>query len=167
MQIFYKKRVDKIKFISPTKGALSLKQVLCSILDFMKEKPDERFNLIIGTDSHTKEESCFVTAIIIHHIGKGARYFYHKKKQRKVVSLRQKLFYEAALSLDTAGKVAKYLAENGHAELNVEIHLDIGEAGDTRILIKELVGMVTGSGFSAKIKPDSSGASKVADKHTK
>jgi len=33
-------------------------------------------------------------------------------------------------------------------------------------MIKEVVGMVTGNGFTAKTKPDSYGASKVADKHT-
>ena len=159
--------MNKIKFISPTKGVMPFSRMLDDILGFMEEKPDEKFNLIIGTDSHTKEESCFVTAVIIHHIGKGARYYYHKKKQRKIFSLRQKLFYEAAISLETAGRVAKYLAENGHEKLNDEIHLDMGNAGETRTLIKEIVGMVVGSGFSAKIKPDSSGASKVADKHTK
>ena len=42
-----------------------------------------------------------------------------------------------------------------------------GENGDTKDMIRELVGMVTGSGFDAKIKPYACGASKVADKHTK
>lgn len=146
---------------------MSFKEVLKDILDFMEEKPDERFKLIIGTDSHTRDQACFVTAIIIHHVGKGARYYYQKKKQRKIVSLRQKLFYETAISLEVAGKVAKFLAETGHEKLNVEIHLDMGNIGETRSLIKEIIGMVVGSGFNAKIKPDASGASKVADKHTK
>jgi len=49
----------------------------------------------------------------------------------------------------------------------VEIHLDVGRSGETRELIREVVGMVAGSGFDAKIKPESYGASSVADKHTK
>ena len=157
----------KIKFVSPSKGTMTFNAVLEDIIAFMESRPDEKFNLIIGTDSHTKNQACFVTAIIIHQIGKGARYYYHKKRQRKITSLRQKLFYEAAISLEVASKVADFLARSGHEKLNVEIHLDVGNQGDTRALIKEIVGMVVGSGFNAKIKPDSCGASKVADKHTK
>ena len=66
-----------------------------------------------------------------------------------------------------ASQVAEKLAENGYADLNVEIHLDVGKNGPTGELIREVVGMVTGSGFDAKIKPDSYGASTVADKYTK
>ena len=49
----------------------------------------------------------------------------------------------------------------------VEIHLDVGENGKTKELIRDIVGMITGTGFAARIKPDSFGASKVADKHTR
>ncbi|KUK10617.1 MAG: hypothetical protein XD50_1120 [Clostridia bacterium 41_269] len=158
-----------MKFVSPSKGVLSEEQMFKDIIDFIESNPEASYNVIIGTDSHTRdeEETCFVTAIIIHQIGKGARYYYRKNSQRKVSSLRQKIFFEAALSLDCASKVARKLSENGHSELNVEIHLDIGANGRTKELIKEIVGMVVGSGFDAKIKPESCGATKVADKHTK
>jgi len=33
-------------------------------------------------------------------------------------------------------------------------------------MIKEVVGMVRGSGYNAKTKPDAYGASAVADRHT-
>ena len=49
----------------------------------------------------------------------------------------------------------------------IEIHLDVGEDGETKALIKDLVGWVTQSGYEAKIKPNSFGASKVADRFTK
>jgi predicted RNase H-related nuclease YkuK (DUF458 family) len=42
----------------------------------------------------------------------------------------------------------------------------VGPVGKTRDMIKEVVGMVNGNGFVAKTKPDSWGASSVADKHT-
>jgi predicted RNase H-related nuclease YkuK (DUF458 family) len=45
--------------------------------------------------------------------------------------------------------------------------MDVGTRGDTRDLIREMVGMVAGSGYDALIKPDSFGATKVADKFTK
>ncbi|MEW6662706.1 MAG: ribonuclease H-like YkuK family protein [Bacillota bacterium] len=156
-----------MQFISPSKGRMTLEQVYQDIVAFMQGAPDANFKVIIGTDSQVKEETCFVTAIIIHHVGRGARYYYRKKRQRKITSLRQKIFYETALSLETASQLAGKLAAGGHEELNVEIHLDIGCKGETKELIREIVGMVVGSGFDAKIKPDSCGASKVADKYTK
>ena len=56
---------------------------------------------------------------------------------------------------------------NGNSpKYNLEIHVDVGEHGDTREMIKEIVGMVTGNGFVAKTKPDAYAASYVADKHT-
>ena len=156
-----------MNFISPSKGRLSLEEMFWDIIQFVESDPSANYNVIIGTDSHAKDETCFVTAVIIHQVGKGARYYYRRIRQRKITSLRQKIFFETALSLDCASQVAKKLSENGHSELNLEIHLDIGPNGRTKELIKEIVGMVTGSGFGAKIKPDSCGASKVADKYTK
>ncbi|MBO8169910.1 MAG: ribonuclease H-like YkuK family protein [Thermoanaerobacteraceae bacterium] len=154
-------------FISPSKGKLSLDEVYADIMDFIGSVPNAQYKIIIGSDSQAKNETCFVTAIIVHQVGKGARYYYKKKKHRKINSLRQKIFFETALSLDTASKITEKLAEDGHEDLNLEIHLDIGPNGETKELIRELVGMVVGSGFDAKIKPDSCGASKVADKYTK
>jgi len=154
-------------FISPTKGRLSLEEVYQDMMAFIESVPNAQFKIIIGTDSQAKNYTCFVTAIIVHQVGKGARYYYKKKKLRKIESLRQKIFFETALSLDTASKITEILVEDGRDHLDLEIHLDIGPNGDTKDLIKEIVGMVVGSGFDAKIKPDSCGASKVADKYTK
>lgn len=154
-------------FVSPTKGRLTIDEVFSDLISFVESDPDANYNIIIGTDSHAKDESCFVTAIIVHKMGKGAKYYYRKTRQRKITSLRQKIFFETAMSLDCAGRVAKKLSENGHADLNLEIHLDIGPNGQTKGLIREIVGMVIGSGFDAKIKPDACGATKVADKYTK
>lgn len=154
-------------FISPSKGRLSAEEMFQDIMAFIEAAPDAQYKVIIGTDSQARLNTCFVTAIIIHQVGKGARYYYRKKYQRKITSLRQKIFYETALSLETASFLAQKLAANGHPELNVEIHLDVGPNGDTKELIREVVGMVVGSGFAAKIKPYSCGASKVADKYTK
>jgi len=155
-------------FISPTKGSLSFDRMFEEIVAFVHEAPDATYTLIIGSDSQAREhEVHFVTAVVIHRVGRGARYFYQKRSHRPMASLRQKIFYETSLSLALAGRIAERLSENGNAKLNVEIHLDIGQTGDTRGLIREIVGMVTGSGFDAKIKPESYGASKVADKYTK
>jgi predicted RNase H-related nuclease YkuK (DUF458 family) len=154
-------------FISPTKGPLTLEEVFSDLVAFIDANPEAEYRLIIGTDSQVRDETCFVTAIIVHQVGKGGRYYYRRRIHRRLASLRQRIFYEASLSLETASFLAQKLALNGHSELNVEIHLDVGTSGQTRDLVREIVGMVVGSGFDAKIKPDSCGATKVADKHTK
>lgn len=155
------------RFISPTKGPLTVDAMFDDVVAYMQSVPDARYKMIIGTDSQTRDDVCFVTAVIVHRQGKGARYYYNRRWHRKITSLRQKIFYETSLSLNVASDLAHRLAQNGHGDLDLEIHLDIGQMGSSRELIRELVGMVVGSGFDARIKPDSYGASKVADKHTK
>lgn len=156
-----------MEFTSPTRGRLTFEGLFDEIIGYVQEAPDNQYRLIIGTDSQFAEETCFVTAIIVHREGKGARYFYTRDKERVSRSLRQRIFYETSRSLGVASMLAGKLAENGYADLNVEIHLDVGEHGETKELIREVVGMVVGSGFDARIKPYSYGASKVADKYTK
>ncbi|NLJ86162.1 MAG: hypothetical protein GX322_06950 [Firmicutes bacterium] len=155
-------------FISPTKGRLSFDEVFNDMINYVQEQPESDYKIIIGTDSqYSQDNTCFVTAIIVHRIGKGARYYYAREWEFMGKSLRQRIFYETSRSLALASWVTERLAENGHADLNVEIHLDVGVNGLTRDLIREVTGMVVGSGFDARIKPDSYGASKVADKFTK
>ena len=154
-------------FTSPTMGRMNWEEMMADIVQYITSAPDYRYKLIIGTDSQSRNDTCLVTAVVVHRVGKGARYYYRKKSQRKIKSLRQKIFYEAALSLEVASRLADFLGANGYSDLNVEIHLDVGKNGDTKEMIRELVGMVAGSGFDAKIKPYAYGASKVADKHSK
>lgn len=154
-------------FISPSKGKMSFDDTFKDIVSYMQEMPGVPYRLIIGTDSQLREDACFVTAIVIHRVGKGGRYYYTKENEKMGRSLKQRIFFEAAKSLGVASKLAEKLAQNGYGDLNVEIHLDIGQNGETKELIREIVGMVTGTGFEAKIKPDAYGATKVADKHSK
>ncbi|MBI3976397.1 MAG: ribonuclease H-like YkuK family protein [Armatimonadetes bacterium] len=154
-------------FVSPTHGKLRFDEMFGRLVGFMEEEPDQQYHLIIGTDSLLSEDTTFVTAIVVHRVGHGGRYFYRKQRNRKMESLRQRILFETSLSLETASRIAGELARNGYSRLPVEIHLDVGEHGETRNIIREVVGMVTGSGFAAVTKPDAYGASKVADKHSK
>lgn len=154
-------------FLSPTKGPLSFDEMFSSIISYIGESPGQAFNLIIGTDSFLNTDTLFVSAIIIHKVGHGGRYFYKKLKRRKMDNLRQRIFYETTMSIELASFIREHLNENGYRKLGVEIHLDVGMNGDTREIVKEVVGMVNGSGYAAVTKPDSYGASKVADRHSK
>ncbi|NLZ28219.1 MAG: hypothetical protein GX887_04560 [Firmicutes bacterium] len=159
----------EMNFISPSKGRLSFDDTFAELTTYVNESYEENYKLIIGTDSHAyiNDKVVFVTAIVIHRVGKGGRYFFHKRRHRYMESMRQRIFYETLLSLEVASRLTDKLLQNGFSELNIEIHLDVGEKGETREIIKEVVGMVIGSGYDARIKPDSYGASKVADRYTK
>lgn len=154
-------------FISPSRGKMSFEEMMEDILAYIKGLPCSSYRLVLGTDSQVRGETCLVTAVIVHRLGKGARYYYRKETQRKIKSLRQKIFFETSLSLDLGDKITSYFAQGGIEETKVEIHLDVGQQGPTKELIREVVGMVTGSGFAAKIKPESFAASSVADRHTR
>ncbi|HET6780602.1 MAG TPA: ribonuclease H-like YkuK family protein [bacterium] len=156
-----------MEFVSPTVGKLNFREMFGALVGYMSEQPDLQYHLIIGTDSLLSDKTCFVTAVIVHRVGHGGRYFYRKQFNRKIESLRQRILFETAMSLDLAGQLSGEFARNGHSELPLEIHLDVGPNGDTKRIIREVVGMVTGSGFTAVTKPDAYGASKVADKHSK
>ena len=155
-------------FVSPSKGEMNLEDVVQDILDYVSQDMSLAYKLIVGSDSQPHEQgTCYVSAIIIHRLGKGARYYYSKEMNNKKSSMRQRIFYEASLSLTLADQLGSILKEHGCDDMKVEIHLDVGTHGATKELVKDVIGMVVGSGFDAKIKPDASGASKVADRYTK
>ena len=155
-------------FHSPSKGPMDLQEVVTDILEYISEDMSRPYKILVGSDSHPGSQgTCFVSAIIIHRLGKGGRYYYNKKIEKKIKSLRQRIFYEASLSLALAAELCEWLKKYGRDDMKVEIHLDVGTHGDTKELVREVTGMIVGSGFDAQIKPYSCAASKVADRHTK
>ncbi len=154
-------------FTSPTRGRMPISEVTTDIINFMEEDPSADYKLIIGTDSQARDTVCFVTAIIVHRVGKGARYYYRRKFMSLVKSLRHKIFTETSLSLEAVARLKEEFSKTRYKDMDVEIHVDIGQNGDTKELIREVVGWVMGSGFTIKIKPNACGATKVADRYTK
>lgn len=159
-------------FHSPTKGPVSVAKMISEISDFVEAEPGSFYRLVIGTDSQAKSvnghsEIDFVTAIVVHRRGKGARYFWKKQRIKMKPILRDKIYTETLMSLTTAQDLVPSLRRAvTPAKYDLEIHIDVGPLGPTRDMIREVVGMVSGNGFAAKIKPESWGASSVADKHT-
>lgn len=168
--------IENIKFESITHGQISHEEVLQMIKEFLEENPNSEYSLVIGTDSHEINRTSLknrkinlVTAILIHRRGFGGKYFWNRQYVSNIHSLREKIYAETMTSLDFAAVFVPLLKKklNGNSpNYNLEIHIDVGEHGDSREMIKEVVGMVTGSGFVAKTKPYAYGASYVADKHT-
>lgn len=156
-----------MQFISPTWGALTIEEMVKHMNIYLEEDPKSQYKVVIGTDSQTTRQSTiFVTAVIIHRIGKGARFFFHKQRHRPIHDLRHRIYAETERSLNTV----ELLHANGWSDLlsrwPLEIHIDIGQQGDTKTLITEIKGWVTSVGYVARIKPESFGASSVADRFT-
>jgi len=155
-------------FHSPSKGILSLEDVAKEIVAHINEKPEESYQLIIGTDSEGRGTIDIVTAIIIRRVGHGGRYFWTKFRKDKIFTLSHKIHEEVNSSLKVAQNLLEELKEHWvtqYIQSSLEIHIDVGENGPTKDLINGVVALVLGCGFSAKTKPQAYGASMVADKY--
>ena len=70
------------------------------------------------------------------------------------------------MSLKLAGEVLFNLSQDKELKFDFEVHVDVGSKGETKEMLQEIIGMVRGSGFEVRTKPESYGASKVADRYT-
>jgi len=156
-----------IYYFNPTIGQLSFDQVVDQIIKFISDDFDKKYQIVVGSDSEGRGEIDLVNAIIIHRFGCGARYFWRKVKKQNINSLRQKIYEEVNFSIETTIKLFELLGKYQKilSQCQTEIHVDIGENGRTREMIKEITGMVHSYGFLVKTKPYSFGASNVADRH--
>lgn len=159
-------------FFSPSRGQLALADVIEEIVRFINQDNKNVYRLIIGTDSHVHGHVDFVNAIVVHRVGRGGRYFWRKlhREYKTPLELKARMFMEANFSIQLAMELLALLQQKlakAFIELSpqVEVHIDIGLRGPTKDMIKELVGMVKGNGFEARIKPEAYAASSVADRY--
>jgi len=155
-------------FHSPTYGAIDLNELKKIVNRFMAADKKSRYEIIVGTDSQKVDKDAFdfVSALIIHRVGFGGIYFWKREFLKKKMSLKERIYTEATMSIQTAENFIEFFKTNGISRYNIQIHVDIGHNGETREMINEVIGMIRGSGYQIKIKPDSYGASKVADRYT-
>ncbi|HLL60312.1 MAG TPA: ribonuclease H-like YkuK family protein [Candidatus Nitrosocosmicus sp.] len=155
-------------YTSPTYGQLKIEEVQQKVSEFMSQNKTATYKVIVGSDSQKIKGNGydFVNALVIHRVGHGGIYFWKRNIVDQKMSLKERMYREALLSIQSAEDIFSLFKTNGISKYNIEIHVDIGRNGETREMIQELVGMVRGNGYDVKIKPDSFGASKVADRHT-
>ncbi len=159
---------NKIYYHSPTYGKVDLYRLKEIVTRYMSQDKGGLYQIIVGTDSQKIRGNGydFITAFIVHHVGFGGIYFWRRGQVKKTISLKERIYQEAIMSLETSESFVVFFKSNGIHRYNIQIHVDIGKDGDTRDLIQEVTGMIRGSGYEVKIKPDAFGASKVADRHT-
>jgi hypothetical protein len=142
--------------------------VVGAILEFMKADTKRNYKITIGSDSEgmADKRADFVTAIVVHRVGNGGKYFWRRIEDgKKFHTLRDRILHEVVLSLEIAHSFLETTKNFEMPHFDFEIHVDIGENGATRVMMQELTGMIRANNFVAKTKPDSYAASKVADRH--
>ncbi len=151
---------------SITYGEVSIEKMCQLIKDYISKDDSKRYRVTVGTDSQNHELTRVVVVIAIWKVGYGGIFFYDVRNVKKITNIRQKIFYEASLSLDMAQKLSEALAED-HLELDIEIHVDVGENGPSSKMISEISGWVNACGFRCHTKPNSYAASCIANRITK
>lgn len=154
---------------SPTKGKLSMMEIINEIIEYVRQDLNDSYEVRIGTDSQKHGRSyVFVTSIILRRVGKGARFFYKKEYRPSRISIEERMWAEAVLSLDYARELAsEILNEKIPGDVRMCLDLDLGVNGETKKFVKAITGMVSSYGFSTDIKPYSYAASCVADKYAR
>ena len=161
-------------FYNPTKGNIKLTQVVGELVNYINEKPEKFYDIIVGCDSSSGENPNFPIAVVVLRVGEGGRFFLKKigYKNRIFYNWKERILEEVLLSCD----LALYLRENFEKKiqklgnsLNYQfryIHADVGENGQAKDMIKEVTGLIRGNGFEPKIKPEAFAATTVADRYS-
>jgi len=155
-------------FLNSSLGTrVTIEELVNEIVVFMRSDETYRYKVTIGTDSEllAAKNADFVTAIVVHRIGNGGRYFWRRFELGKFHTLRDRMIKEALISLETAHGILTELKKFPLPDFDFEIHADIGENGPTKAVIQEIVGMIRANNFEVKIKPYSYAATNVADRH--
>ncbi|MBM7614968.1 ribonuclease H-like YkuK family protein [Alkaliphilus hydrothermalis] len=152
---------------SITYGELTFEEACRKIKEYTKKDSTADYVISVGTDSQNIGNiTKIVSVITLVRKTKGGIFFYDIKKVKKVKNLRQKILMETQSSIELANELVKFLNDN-EIDAPLEVHIDIGEHGETKHLIKEIVGWVMGLGFKCCMKPDSYTSSGIADKISK
>lgn len=167
-------RSKESDFNSPSKGKINFNTLISELLDFINENPQDQYHLIVGTSSQASNDDRkinFVTAIVIHRVGKGARYFWRRNTIKQTKSLYPPAIKET-FSLTTARKllekIDQYIQKDPPLpKYKLEIHIDIGQKGSTDTVIQEIVGTLKDSGLNIKTGQNGHVADKAAAKHKK
>ena len=82
-------------------------EVVREIIGFMRNDGARSYRIMIGTDSalYNSTDADFVTAVVVHRIGNGARYFWRRTELKNFHTLRDRMIKEAMISLEIAQQI--------------------------------------------------------------
>jgi len=150
---------------------LHLNNIIDVLYEFAQEDPYAEYDMIIGTDSQRhKKIITNATVVFLWNLGtRKFRLFYSKDKYncKSGNDIIGRLIQEANKSIIVAQLIEQSKLSEIISKSNYEIHLDVGYHGKSTKVLDTCVGMVKGSGYNYKIKPDAWLASCVADRFVK
>lgn len=163
-------------FFSPSKGNLSLSEVVSEIFGYMQELPENHYEIVVGCDSPSSDKPFFPIAIVVLRTGAGGRFFLKKMhypdnflKKFANINWKNRILQEVYLSCEMALSLKEVLEKENKLGFKYQfqyIHADVGEQGKTKEMVKEVVGLIKSNGFEPRIKPQSFAATVVADRYT-
>src|SRR3990167_3997437 len=85
-------------------GILTLKSVVTEMTNFINADRKRSYKIIVGTDSEllSNKKADFVTALVIHRVGNGGRYFWRRVNIGSFYTLRDRILKEVLISLEVA-----------------------------------------------------------------
>lgn len=154
-----------MKLTSPTKGEMTLTEVVKDIKNYIKES-SVPVEIVVGTDSQNTDQTKFVVVLAMYRVGQGGRFFYHVEKTKLVKDLRTKIYQETQMTLNFANQLTTLMIQNDLLQ-EIIIHCDLGTVGKTKDLIAEIKGWVMSEGYEVYIKPECYAACAIANMLTK
>lgn len=146
----------------------TLQEVLKEILIYINEDTTQEYRLIVGSDSlYRSKFTIFATAIVCHRVGKGAKFWYAKRKEKFTMNIYTRIMKETEDSIKIMKKVYDSEIILHIPEENMQIDIDAGNNGKSRNVVSSAMSYVIGSGFNGEAKPNAAVATIVADKFTK
>ncbi|MBO8164832.1 MAG: ribonuclease H-like YkuK family protein [Brevibacillus sp.] len=141
-------------------------QVFADIEQAVSSMP-RGYEIVVGADSQIRNrQTSFVIAISVIRIGSGGTFFYYRFQEQHVSSLQQRVYMEAFHAVCLAAELREYLKDR-MLPVPICLHFDIGPNGPTNKYVKLLLQLAKANDFEAHVKPNSFGASSVADRFTK
>lgn len=127
--------------------------------DFLTENPNHK--LYVGTDSQNiGKTTVYATVIVFHSSRGGGHVLYSKVVLPKITDRWTRLWKEVEMSVETA----ELLKDTEHPVDFIDLDMNPDPKYKSNSVLRSAVGYVESLGYVARVKPDATIASCVADK---
>lgn len=155
----------KFRSASDDQTYLTFNEALKQAIDYINEDTESEYEVMVGSDSLWRPwHTVFATVFAVHRKGKGARFWYVRSKEKFPRNIPVRLKKEANDSVELMQALYDSEIMLLVPEENFSVHIDVGQNGESKQVINEIVGFVTGQGLKCEYKPNSAVATTCADK---
>lgn len=123
-----------------------------------------KLKVCIGTDSQQEGPDIkYATVIVFLREGRGGFMFIHNEKNKRQMSIKERMLLEVSKSIEIAYKLCPLFNEYN---IDMEVHADINTNPQfkSNVALSEATGYILGMGFAFKAKPEAFASSSCANK---